>query len=153
PATEALAVIGDRIVAVGSAREIDQWRGDLTKVIDARGQRVVPGVNDAHVHFVSGGRQLDYVQLEDATSMQEVARRIGEQARKIRAGEWILGGDWDDQQWNPAVLPTKELIDPVTSNTPVFVRRYDGHMGLANSLALKLAGITAATKDPPGGAI
>jgi predicted amidohydrolase YtcJ len=153
PAAEALAISGDRIVAVGSAKEIEQWRGDATKVVDLHGQRVVPGFNDAHVHFVDGGRQLDNVQLKDATTVQEVARRIGEQARKIRAGEWILGGDWDDQQWSPAVLPTKELIDPVTLDTPVFVSRYDGHMGLANSVALRLAGITAATKDPPGGAI
>src|SRR5262249_39760666 len=153
PAAEALAIIGDRIVAVGSAKEIDQWRGGVTKVIDAHGQRVVPGFNDAHVHFVDGGRQLDNVQLKDAPTVQELARRIGEQARKTRPGEWILGGDWDDQQWNPAVMPTKESIDPVTRDTPVFVTRYDGHMALANSVVLKLAGITAATKDPRGGTI
>lgn len=153
PAAEALAIIGDRIVAVGSATEIDPWRGGTTKVIDAHGHRVVPGFNDAHVHFVDGGRQLDNVQLKDAPSVQEFVRRIDEQVRKTRPGEWILGGDWDDQQWNPAVLPTKELIDSVTRDTPVFVSRYDGHMALANSVVLKLAGITAATKDPPGGAI
>jgi predicted amidohydrolase YtcJ len=153
PAAEALAIIGDRIVAIGSTAEIDRWRDDATKVIDAHGQRVVPGFNDAHVHFVDGGRQLDNVQLKDATTIQEFVHRIGEKAKKVRAGEWVLGGDWDDQQWNPAVLPTKELIDPVTSNVPVFVSRYDGHMALANSVVLKLAGITAETKDPPGGSI
>jgi predicted amidohydrolase YtcJ len=153
PSAEALAIIGDRVVAIGSAQEIDNWRGDATKVIDAHGRRVVPGFNDAHVHFVDAGRQLDNVQLKDAASMQEFARRIGEQVQKVRAGEWILGGDWDDQQWNPAVLPTKDLIDPVTPNVPVFVSRYDGHMALANSVVLKLAGITRQTKDPPGGTI
>src|SRR5262249_31485911 len=128
PAAEALAIIGDRIVAVGRATEIDQWRGGTTKIIDARGNRGVPGFNDAHVDFVDGGRQLDNVELKDAPSVQEFVRRIGEQARKTRSGEWILGGDWDDQQWTPAVMPRKELIDPVTRDLPVFVTRYDGHM-------------------------
>lgn len=153
PAAEALAIIGDRIVAVGSAREIEQWRGETTRVLDAHDQRVVPGFNDAHVHFVDGGRQLDNVRLKDAPTVEEFARRIGERATRVGSGEWVLGGDWDDQQWNPAVLPTKESIDPLTANVPVFVSRYDGHMALANSVALKLAGITAQTKDPPGGAI
>jgi predicted amidohydrolase YtcJ len=153
PAAEALAIIGDRIVAVGSASEISAWRGSSTKIIDVLGRRVVPGFNDAHVHFVDGGRQLDNVQLKDAATQQEFARRISEHAHHIAKGEWILGGDWDDQSWNPPALPTKELIDKVTPETPVFVSRYDGHMGLANSVALKLAGITAATQDPPGGSI
>lgn len=153
PAAEALAIIGDRVVGVGSAPEIDAWRGSSTRIIDAGGRRVVPGFNDAHVHFVDGGRQLDSVDLKDATTPQEFARRIGEEGRHVAPGEWVLGGEWDDQRWEPPVLPTKEVIDSLTQNTSVFVIRYDGHMGLANSLALKLAGITAATKDPPGGTI
>jgi predicted amidohydrolase YtcJ len=153
PAAEALAIIGHRIVAVGSAAEIDAWHGSSTKIIDAEGRRLVPGFNDAHVHFVDGGRQLDNVDLKDAATPQEFAKRIGERARRAAAGEWILDGDWDDQRWNPPALPTKELIDPLTQDTPVFVSRYDGHMALANSVALRLAGVTAATKDPPGGAI
>ena len=150
---EAVAVIGDRIVAVGSNSEIDGWRDSRTKVIDAQGKLLLPGFNDAHVHFVSGGAQLDQVDLKNASSPQEFARRIGEQAKKASKGEWVLGGDWDEQQWTPATMPTKELIDPVTGNTPVFVNRYDGHMALANSLALKLAGVTARTPDPAGGSI
>ena len=153
PAAEALAIIGERVVAVGSATEIDAWRGDSTKVIDAGGRRVVPGFNDAHVHFVEGGQQLDNVDLKDAATPQEFARRIGEQARRTPKGGWVLGGNWDDQQWNPPVLPTKALIDELTPETPVFVGRYDGHMGMANSVALKLAGVTAATPDPPGGTV
>ncbi len=97
--------------------------------------------------------QLDNVQLNDATSAQEFARRIRERAAKTARGEWLLGGDWDETKWNPAELPTKELIDAATSETPVAVGRYDGHMVLANSLALKLAGITAQTQDPAGGVI
>src|SRR5947209_8668232 len=153
PAAQAVAVLGDRIVALGSNADIDAWRGASTHVIDAAGKLLLPGFNDAHVHFVSGGLQLDSVQLNDATSAAEFARRIGEQAKKTPKGEWIVGGDWDETKWDPARLPTKELIDPLTSETPVFVSRYDGHMSLANSVALRLAGITAHTKDPPGGVI
>lgn len=153
PRAEALAVIGERIVAVGSAADLDQWRGPATKVIDARGHLVLPGFNDAHVHFLAGGLQLDNVQLKDADSPQEFARRIAERATYAGKGEWILGGDWDEQKWNPPQLPTKELIDPVTAGTPVFVSRYDGHEALANSFALKLAGVTAQTPDPAGGVI
>jgi predicted amidohydrolase YtcJ len=150
---QAVAVVGDRIVAVGSAGDIDSWRGPDTRVVDAAGRRVVPGFNDAHVHFVDGGRQLDNVDLKDADSPEEFARRIGERAKSAGRGEWILGGDWDDQRWTPPRLPAKELVDPVTRNTPVFVNRYDGHMALANSAALAIAGVTAKTADPPGGAI
>jgi predicted amidohydrolase YtcJ len=122
-------------------------------VIEAGGKLLLPGFNDAHVHFVSGGEQLDNVQLKDATSPEEFANRIGERAKQTANGEWILGGNWDETKWNPRNIPTKELIDAVTPNTPVFVSRYDGHMGLANSVALRLAGITAKTPDPPGGTI
>jgi hypothetical protein len=153
PQAQAVAVIGDRIVAVGTDAAIDSWRGAGTRVIDAAGKLLLPGFNDAHVHFVSGGAQLDSVQLKDVTSSTEFVRRIAEQSKNTKKGEWILGGDWDETKWSPAQLPTREMIDPVTPGIPVFVGRYDGHMGLANSLALKLAGITAQTPDPPGGTI
>lgn len=153
PTAQAVAVLGDRIVAVGSDSDVGVWRGSRTHVIDARGKLLLPGFNDAHVHFVSGGRQLDAIQLNDAVSPQEFARRIGERAKVTPKGEWILGGNWDETKWNPSNMPTKELIDALTPDTPVFVSRYDGHMGLANSVALRLAGITAKTPDPPGGTI
>ena len=153
PNAQAVAVLRDRIVAVGSNAEIEDWRGSRTQVIDAAGRLLLPGFNDAHIHFVTGGMQLDSVQLTDATSKEEFARRIGERAKTTPRGEWILNGDWDETNWNPPVLPTKELIDPLTPDTPVFVSRHDGHMVLANSLALKLAGITAQTPDLPGGVI
>jgi predicted amidohydrolase YtcJ len=152
PDAAALAIIGDRIVDVGGADEIERWRGSNTTVIDARGRRVVPGFNDAHVHLVDGGAQLDNVDLKDAGSQAEFARRISERAR-TRPGEWITGGDWDDQQWSPPALPARQLIDEVTNSSPVFVSRYDGHMALANSAALGRAGITESTPDPPGGVI
>jgi predicted amidohydrolase YtcJ len=153
PEAQSVAVLGERIVAVGSTQQIDVWRGPHTRVVDAGGKRLLPGFNDAHVHFVDGGSQLDNVELNDCTSAQEFARRIGERAAKTPKGDWVLGGDWDETKWNPAVLPTKQLIDAVTPETPVAVNRYDGHMVLANSLALKLAGITAQTPDPDGGVI
>jgi predicted amidohydrolase YtcJ len=153
PSAEAVVVLGGRIVAVGSNADIAAWRGLGTKLIDADGKLLLPGFNDAHVHFVSGGQQLDNVQLKDAASPEEFARRIAARAKATSKGEWILGGDWDETKWNPPNIPTKELIDAVTPNTPVFVDRYDGHMGLANSVALRLAGITAKTPDPPGGTI
>ena len=152
PTAAAIAVIGDRIVDVGSVEEIERWRGASTAVVDAGGRRVVPGFNDAHVHFVSGGTQLDSVDLKDADSEAEFARRIGERARS-RPGQWILGGDWDDQRWSPPRLPTRDDVDDRTNGTPVFVNRYDGHMALANSAALGRAGITEQTADPPGGEI
>jgi predicted amidohydrolase YtcJ len=153
PQAEALAVLGDRIVAVGSATDVDAWHGPQTKVVDAKGKLLLPGFNDAHTHFVDGGSQLSEVQLKDADSPQEFARRIGERAKTTPKGEWITGGSWDEQRWTPPQLPTKELIDPVTPNTPVWVTRYDGHESLANSVTLRLANITAKTADPPGGQI
>jgi predicted amidohydrolase YtcJ len=153
PRAEAVAIVGDRIVAVGGNEDVREWQGPATVLLDARGQLLLPGFNDAHVHFASGGAQLDAVELNDATSTQELVRRLAERAAKTPKGAWIRGGDWDETKWTPAELPTKELIDPVTPDTPVFLSRYDGHMVLANSLALRLAGITSQTPDPVGGVI
>src|SRR5947208_13008027 len=153
PRAEAVAVIGDRIVAVGSRAEIDLWRDPETKVIDAGRKLVLPGFNDAHVHFIQGGAQLDQVQLTDAASPQEFAKRIAAQVAKTLNGEWILGGRWDETKWAKPELPSKELVDSVTRETPLFLERYDGHEALANSAAMKLAGVDAKTPDVPGGII
>ena len=153
PQAEAVAVYGNRIVAVGSSAEIRKLASGRTRVVDAGGRLVLPGFNDSHVHFMSGGFQLSSVDLRDASTPQEFAERIRDFARKIPKGRWILGGDWDHERWPGAALPTKELIDAFTPDTPVFVNRLDGHMALANSLALKLAGVTKETKDPAGGII
>jgi predicted amidohydrolase YtcJ len=153
PRAEAVAVIGDRIVAVGSRAKVDPWRGPQTKVINAGGRLVMPGFNDAHLHFISGGEQLDQVNLTDAASPQEFVRRIAAQVSKTPKGEWILGGRWDETKWPRPELPSKELVDPATSDTPIFVERYDGHQSLANSAAMKLAGVNAKTADVPGGVI
>ena len=153
PNAEAVAIYGNRVLAVGSTKEIKKLAGANTRAIDAKGQLVLPGFNDAHVHFMSGGFQLSSVDLRDANTPQEFAERIRDFAAKLPEGRWITGGDWDHERWPDARLPTKELIDRYTGNTPVFVSRLDGHMSLANSLALKLAGVTRQTLDPPGGVI
>jgi predicted amidohydrolase YtcJ len=152
PSAEAVAVVGDRIAAVGSAADVEAWKGPKTRVVDAKGRLLLPGFNDAHVHLTTGGRDLEAVQLRDAATPAEFRRRIAERA-KTHPKEWMLGGNWDHESWTPAALPTRTLIDEVTPDTPVFVSRLDGHMALANSLALKLAGVTKETKDPPGGLI
>jgi predicted amidohydrolase YtcJ len=153
PQADALAIVGERIVAVGSATDMDAWHGPQTKIIDAQGKLLLPGFNDSHVHFVDGGDHLQQVQLKDAASAREFAQRIIDRAKKTPKGEWVTGGDWDEQKWSPALLPTKELVDADTPDTPVWVNRYDGHESLANSVTLRLAKIDAKTPDPPGGQI
>lgn len=153
PEAEALAVLGDRIVAIGNLSDVIKWQGSKTRIEDAQGKRVIPGFNDAHVHFSDGSASLTAVQLNDATSLAEFVKRIQTYAAHQAAGEWIREGEWDETKWQPANLPTREDLDKVTPNNPVALDRYDGHMVLANSQALKLAGITAKTPDPPGGEI
>ena len=152
PCGEAIALCGERIAAVGSGDEIRSWTGPHTNTIDADGKTVMPGFVDAHVHFSDGGFSLSSVKLRDATTRQELARRMGEFAKTLPEGEWILNGDWDNQEWG-GELPSRTWIDSVTPRNPVFVERYDGHMSLANSLAVKLAGVTKDTPEPAGGEI
>ncbi|HWC78067.1 MAG TPA: amidohydrolase family protein [Blastocatellia bacterium] len=153
PWAEAVASRGERLIAVGSNDEIRKLASGNTRVIDLAGKLALPGFIDDHTHFIDGGFHLLSVQLRDASTPQEFARRIREHAAKLPRGRWIGGGDWDHESWPGAPLPTKELIDRDTADNPVFVTRLDGHMGLANSAALRLAGITKETKDPAGGTI
>lgn len=153
PEAEAFAVFGNKIVAVGKTEEIKAFIGEGTKVIDAQGRLILPGFNDAHLHFMEGGASLASVDLRDAKSPEEFVQRIKEYTSKLPKGRWILHGNWDHEKWSPSILPTKEMIDPVTPNNPVFIQRLDGHMALANSLALKLAGVDKNTKDVEGGEI
>ncbi len=153
PTAGAVAILGNRIAALGSTAEIRALGGPRTRVIDAAGKLVLPGFNDSHTHFLMGGFSLASIDLRDAASPEEMARRVKEYARNVPKGRWILGGDWDHEKWPGAPLPTRQMIDAVTPDHPVLLRRLDGHMALANSVALKLAGITKETKDPPGGLI
>jgi len=153
PAAEAVAISGDKILSIGSTAEIKALAGTSTRVIDARGRLVLPAFNDAHVHFLMGGFSLSNVDLRDAKSPEEMAKRLEEYVRNVPKDRWILGGDWDHEKWPGASLPTRQMIDQATPDNPVFINRLDGHMALANSLALKLANVTRETKDPPGGVI
>jgi predicted amidohydrolase YtcJ/beta-lactamase class A len=153
PWAEGLAARGERITAMGSSDEVRKLAGPATRVIDLGGKLALPGFIDDHTHFIDGGFRLLSVELRDARTREEFTRRVKEHARKVGPGRWITGGDWDHELWPGAPLPTKEMIDAATADNPVFVTRLDGHMGLANSVALKLAGITRETKDPEGGTI
>ncbi|MHB1937835.1 MAG: amidohydrolase [Acidobacteriaceae bacterium] len=153
PEAEAVAISGNRIVAVGTSQAVLRLSGKGTQVIELHGRRVVPGFNDAHVHFVSGGAALAGVQLRSAGSQAEFRRRIAAFARTQPKGTWILNGEWDHTSWTPAAYPTHNLIDGVTPQNPVAVWRLDGHMLLANALAMRLAGVDRNTKDVPGGVI
>ncbi|HSM35826.1 MAG TPA: amidohydrolase [Longimicrobiales bacterium] len=147
----AIAVRGERIVVVGSDEEVEAAASDGATRVDLEGRLVVPGFQDAHVHFVSGGFELDAVELRDARTPEEFADRIAARARE-RPGEWMTGGLWDHENWG-GTLPERDWIDAVTGETPVFVQRLDLHMGLANSEALARAGVDANTPDPQGGTI
>jgi hypothetical protein len=153
PRAQAVACRVGRILSVGTNADIRRLAGPQTHVIDLEGKLAVPGFNDSHVHFLNGGEQLAGVQLRNAKSDGEFRDWIRDYAARSRKGEWITGGYWDHENWPSGTLPTRDLIDSVTPDNPVFVNRLDGHMALANSLALKLAGITRSTPDPPGGII
>ena len=151
PWADAVAIEGDRIKAVGSSAEVMKLAGGA-RVVDAKGAMVVPGFTDTHVHFIDGGFRLASVQLRDARTPAEFVSRIKAFAATVPAGTWILGGDWDHQNWG-GELPTRAWLDSITPAHPVFVTRLDGHMSVANSLALRLAGVTRGTEDVPGGEI
>jgi len=153
PEVEAVAIQGNRIMGVGDSESILKLAGPKARVVDLKGRRVVPGFNDAHVHFYMGGDGITSVQLLGAVSAEEFRKRIAAFASTRPKGEWILNGNWDHERWTPANLPTHQLIDDVTKDNPVFVNRSDGHMCLANALAMKLAGVDKNTKDVPGGVI
>jgi predicted amidohydrolase YtcJ len=153
PPATAIAVKDGRVAAVGGDADVQSLIGPSTRVVDLHGRLVVPGFNDAHVHFLSGGFGLLSVDLRDARDEQDFVRRIAEHARTLPKGTWIQEGNWDHEAWPSRTLPTRQLIDAATPDHPVFVQRLDGHMALANSLALRLAGVTSASRDPEGGTI
>jgi len=148
-----VAVLNGRIVAVGSEADTKPLIGSKTRVIDAKGRTIIPGFNDAHVHFLETGQQLSSVDLRDAKTPEEFVKRIRDFAAKLPKGRWILGGKWDHENWKPNTLPTAALIDAATPDNPVFIDRLDGHMALANTLAMKLAGVNKETKEVDGGLI
>jgi len=148
-----VAIANGKILAVGDSAEVARYVGAETKVLRADGGVVVPGLADGHTHFIDGGFQLASVDLRDAATPEEFIRRLKDFAATLQPGEWITGGDWDHELWRGTPLPQRDWIDSVTPNNPVFVNRLDGHMALANSAALRAAGVTRATATPPGGEV
>lgn len=152
PLAQSVIVEGNKILFVGSDIEAKQFIDSNTKVIDLYGKLMLPGFIDNHVHFISGGFYLLGIDLRPANSTIEFRTILREYVSKYPS-KWITGGYWDHEKWEVKELPTKEMIDDIAPNTPVFVERLDGHMGLANSYAMKLAGITKDTESPDGGLI
>jgi len=152
PWAEALAAKGETILAVGGDAAVQKLIAPGTRVLDARGGMVTPGFIDSHVHFLEGGLNLRSVQLRDARSKEEFVARIAAFAATVPPGTWIAGGDWDHTNWG-GELPRKEWIDAVTPRNPVWINRLDGHMSLANSLALAAAKVTKSTPEVDGGSI
>lgn len=152
PWAEAIAIKGETILHVGSSAEVRKMLDAGTELIDAQGQMVLPGFNDAHVHFIDGGFGLSSVSLRDAKTKQEFIERIAAFVKTVPAGTWILNGDWDHTNWG-GELPRASWIDSVTAEHPVFIQRLDGHMGLANAAAMKIAKVSAATTHVEGGTI
>jgi len=146
----AIAIKDSVIIYVGN--DYKAYRGTDTKIIDIDGKMIVPGFTDNHTHFLGGGYQLASVNLRNAKTQQDFISTLKEYATAHNDDRWIMGGDWDHEAWG-GNLPTRQWIDSVSGNHPVFVQRYDGHMSLANSIALKLAGINKNTANPAGGEI
>ena len=150
PYAEAIAIKGNQILFVG--KDYEEYKGSSTELIDAAGGMIVPGFIDNHTHFLTGGYNLASVDLRKAKTKEQFIQILKEYCLQHADDRWILGGDWDHEAWG-GELPSKEWIDSVTGNHPLFVSRYDGHMAFANSKALALAGIKNNTALPAGGEI
>ena len=148
-----LAVKGDRVLASGSKSQVEKYKGPATKVIDLHGAFVMPGFNDAHTHLENAGFEKATISLIGTTSLEDMQRRIAEAAKGRAAGEWLQGRGWDHTKWTKVVLPTRQDVDKVTGDHPAIFTRVDGHIAVANTAALKAAGVTGKTKAPEGGAI
>ena len=152
PRAEAVAVIGEEIVAVGSNAEIEPYIEDgTTEVIDAEGRLLTPGFNDAHAHY--GPLDPDYIELRYITDKNIITERVRERVAQVEPGVLIRGGHWEHEMFTDREWPTKELLDEVAPDNPVVLSRADGHSSLVNSYVIRASGITANTPDPPGGEI
>lgn len=153
PWAEAIAIRGDKILAVGGAKDIENYRAPATKVIDAGGRLVLPGFTDCHIHFLDGSLFLQRVHLDDAKDMQEIQRRVKAFADAHPDQAWVRGRGWVYAAVGPTNLPDKKYLDEIVPDRPVYLEAFDGHTWWANSKALQLAGITRETPNPPGGEI
>jgi len=153
PRAQAVAIAGNRIAAVGTEEEVRALLAPEGEAVDLKGRTVVPGLTDCHVHFVEYALRLSRIDLAGAESKAEALRRVAERAKRAKPGEWLLGGGWDRNLWEGARFPTRWDLDAVAPANPVALDSKDVHVLWVNSLALKLAGISADTPDPPGGEI
>jgi predicted amidohydrolase YtcJ len=150
---EAIAILGDRIEAVGKQADVEKFKGPQTEIIDLGGHFVMPGFNDAHLHLADAGLQQLNVDLTGVKSLDEFRQRIVARLESVKPGDWILGGGWDETLWPVKVTPTRWDLDEISGVHPIFLKRIDGHIGIANTRALQLANVTLASKDPQGGHI
>jgi predicted amidohydrolase YtcJ len=150
---EAIALLNDRIIRVGSDTDVLKLRTSSTRVVDLGGATVVPGLHDAHGHFTGLGAFLQSLDLRGTTSYQQIVDRVRERVARARPGEWIVGRAWDQNDWADTRFPTHDALSAVSPNNPVYLTRVDGHAGVANRAAMTLAGLTGATPDPAGGRI
>jgi predicted amidohydrolase YtcJ len=159
PQAQAVAITGDKITAVGSNAEIQQYVGPSTKVIDLQGHLAVPGFNESHGHFMGLGESLTQLKLMGVPSWQDIAQMVGDAARKAKPGAWIQGRGWHQEKWNRSPgrvvkgFQTNDLITQAAPNNPVVLGHASGHALIANAKALELAGIGPGTQNPPGGEI
>ncbi|KAL5733994.1 hypothetical protein ACOSP7_031855 [Xanthoceras sorbifolium] len=152
PFADSMAVQNGRILRVGNYSALQEFAGDGTKILNLDGKVVVPGFIDSHVHLIPGGLQMAQVELRGVNHKDEFVRRVEEAVRNSKEGSWVLGGGWNNDLWG-GELPVASWIDDITPHNPVWLSRMDGHMGLANSVALQLAQITNLSQDPTGGTI
>ncbi len=153
PWAEALAIKADKILAVGSDKDIQAYRGSLTKIVDAGGHLLLPGFEDCHIHFMDGSLGLVEVDLNGASSVAEIQRRVKVYAASHPKEPWITGMGWTYPTFGPAALPDKKILDEVVPDRPVYLVAFDGHSSWANSKALAMAGISKQTPDPANGKI
>lgn len=153
PEVPALAISGEEIVYAGSEEKAKAYATKETVVIDLKGRLVLPGFNDAHLHFLGGGLNFLRVDLRDCRSFQEIGEKIKDKANKLKPGSWILGRGWDHTLFNQGKWPDKTFLDKIAPQNPVYLKRIDGHVGWANSLALQMSKIDQNSSSPEGGAI
>jgi predicted amidohydrolase YtcJ len=153
PHAEAIAIKGDRILFVGPNDEAKKYSGAATRRIDLKGKTVLPGLTDSHYHIFEVGEHLTHLNLESAKSRESFLARVKEAAAKISPGQWVTGRGWIETFWTPPVFPTREELDKAAPNNPVYLVRADGHGAVANSAALKIAGVETRTPNPFGGEI
>ena len=159
PAVQALAIRGDRIVALGSNDEIQEYAGPATSVIDLAGQTAIPGFIEGHGHFLGVGQSRMVIDLMDVTSFEAIVAKVGEAAKAAKPGEWIQGRGWHQEKWSTVPTPNVEgfpyhdALSQVSPDNPVMLEHASGHAAYANAKAMELAGVTARTPNPPGGEI